>query len=64
MKLTSLILLLTMMVLFNQDCIGQTDTLNTVKNRTSKIYQIKTTNGKILIGTILEDNENGILLIC
>ena len=63
MKLTSLILLLTMMVVFNQDCIAQTDTLNTVKNRTSKIYQIKTTNGKILIGTILEDNENGILLL-
>jgi hypothetical protein len=63
MKLTSFILLLTMMVLFNQDCLGQTDTLNTVKYRTSKIYQIKTTNGKILIGTILEDNENGILLL-
>lgn len=63
MKLTSLILLLAMTVLFNQNCIGQTDTLNTVKNNTSKLYQIKTTNGKILIGTILEDNENGILLL-
>lgn len=64
LKTTKLITLLLFIFFIKQNAIAQADSLyKSSSTMNQKLYKIKTANGKVLIGNILDDNENGILLL-
>lgn len=62
-KFIPLFIIVSLLFFYNNTCLAQTDTLQNSRMNFGKMYVIKTVNGKSLIGSIIEDNENGILLL-